>query len=486
MKILTLLFAAFALFATFAEAAYPVPEAKIQFLDNSGNVLSGGKLYSYSAGTLTPKSTYTDAGGGTPNANPVVMDSAGRANVWLGSGNYKLILKTSADVTIWTVDNVPGVGYVNGDLTVTGNATIGGTLGVTGATSLTGNLAVNTNKFNVTASSGNTTVAGTLGVTGASTFGSTISSGAITATGGSVINSNSTSNYTFKGIKFSNDTLGGGIYLSKSRGVNAGENTIVQNGDELSFIIAEGANGSGYTNAARIAMISCGTPGASNDMPGCITFSTTPDGSGTMVERARINEDGLFLVGATTNVDISSSNTVGVAIDSLNNQIRARRNGSVVFAFSRGSSDGTLGQFYRDTTQVGSISVTTLATAYNTSSDKRIKRNAQPLDASSFFEEINPVTFKWIKEYSTKDDAAGVGLMAQELYKIAPEAVTKGDDGMFTKYGDEGFSMWQVDYSKLVPYLLAEVKAHRQKIKTLEAVNDNFEQRIKELERKVP
>ena len=60
-------------------------------------------------------------------------------------------------------------------LDVTGNALISGTLGVTGATSLsstlgvTGDVAINTNKFNVTASSGNTTIGGTLGVTGNTT-----------------------------------------------------------------------------------------------------------------------------------------------------------------------------------------------------------------------------------------------------------------------------------------------------------------------------
>lgn len=157
--------------------SYPNPYDKIQFFDDSGNPLSGGKVYSYTSGTLTPKSTYTDASEGTPNANPVILDSAGRANIWLGSGGYKIILKTSADVTIWTVDNIPGNGFFSGDLAVSGNATIAGTLGVTG------NVAVNTNKFNVAAVSGNTTMAGTLAATGAITGSSTISGAALIPTG---------------------------------------------------------------------------------------------------------------------------------------------------------------------------------------------------------------------------------------------------------------------------------------------------------------
>lgn len=79
-----------------------------QELDNNGNPLSGGKIYTYEAGTTTPKATYTDSTGNTANANPVILDSAGRASIWLGDGGYKFVLKTSADVTISTVDNIGG------------------------------------------------------------------------------------------------------------------------------------------------------------------------------------------------------------------------------------------------------------------------------------------------------------------------------------------------------------------------------------------
>lgn len=85
--------------------AAPLVEPKIQFFDNNGVVLAGGKLQSYQPGTSTPKSTYTNQAGVTPNANPVILDSAGRANIWL-SGNYRLVLSDSADNVIWVVDNV--------------------------------------------------------------------------------------------------------------------------------------------------------------------------------------------------------------------------------------------------------------------------------------------------------------------------------------------------------------------------------------------
>lgn len=82
------------------------PPPKLQFFDANGNPLSGGKLYTYAAGTTTPLATYTDSSGGTPNTNPVILDSRGEANVWLGPASYKFKLTTSTDVELWTVDNV--------------------------------------------------------------------------------------------------------------------------------------------------------------------------------------------------------------------------------------------------------------------------------------------------------------------------------------------------------------------------------------------
>lgn len=78
---------------------------KIQFLDNNGNPLVGGKLYTYSAGTLDNKLTWTTASQAVENTNPVILNSRGEADVFL-SGSYKFILTTSDDVEIWSVDNI--------------------------------------------------------------------------------------------------------------------------------------------------------------------------------------------------------------------------------------------------------------------------------------------------------------------------------------------------------------------------------------------
>lgn len=78
----------------------------MQFLKADGTPLVGGKLYTYTAGTTTPQATYTDNTGSTPNTNPVIMDSRGEANVWLGGANYKFKLTDANDVEIWTVDYI--------------------------------------------------------------------------------------------------------------------------------------------------------------------------------------------------------------------------------------------------------------------------------------------------------------------------------------------------------------------------------------------
>lgn len=79
---------------------------RFQGFDSAGIPLSGGLLYSYAAGTLTPLSTYTTQSGGVANANPVVLDSAGRAPVWLSASSYRFILKTAAGVTVTDDDNI--------------------------------------------------------------------------------------------------------------------------------------------------------------------------------------------------------------------------------------------------------------------------------------------------------------------------------------------------------------------------------------------
>ena len=87
------------------------PVIKFQFLDENGDPLALGTVTTYAAGTTTPKVTYTTEAGTTTNANPIVLDASGRADIFLTDGEaYKFILKDALATTEWTVDNITAAG----------------------------------------------------------------------------------------------------------------------------------------------------------------------------------------------------------------------------------------------------------------------------------------------------------------------------------------------------------------------------------------
>ena len=84
----------------------------VSFLGVTGLPLSGGRLYSYQAGSSTPLATYTTVSGTIANANPIILGTDGRApsEIWLTYGyNYKFILQDSVGATIATYDDIYGI-----------------------------------------------------------------------------------------------------------------------------------------------------------------------------------------------------------------------------------------------------------------------------------------------------------------------------------------------------------------------------------------
>jgi hypothetical protein len=125
-----------------------------------------------------------------------------------------------------------------------------------------------------------------------------------------------------------------------------------------------------------------------------------------------------------------------------------------------GGQTGTMIKFIQasDAT-VGTISSTITATAYNTSSDQRLKENIT--DASSASDDIDAIqvrSFDWKADRSHQK----YGMVAQELQSVAPIAVTGDADS------DE---MMGVDYSKLVPMMLKEIQSLRARVAQLEGAN---------------
>lgn len=85
-----------------------------QFFDENGDPLAGGQLFTYVAGTSTPAAVYTDSSGSTPHTNPVELDGAGRAEIWLSeSTSYKFVLKDADGNLIDDADNVTAPGGTN-------------------------------------------------------------------------------------------------------------------------------------------------------------------------------------------------------------------------------------------------------------------------------------------------------------------------------------------------------------------------------------
>ena len=99
----------------------PVPV--MQFLDSNGDPYSGGKLYTYAAGTTNNLATYTTHDlSGSANANPVILDAAGRAVVYLQPKAYQFKLDNASDVQQWIQDEVNGVPVQADTVDITGTA----------------------------------------------------------------------------------------------------------------------------------------------------------------------------------------------------------------------------------------------------------------------------------------------------------------------------------------------------------------------------
>lgn len=93
-------------------SAYLSPVGNDNFVDSNGDPLTGGKLYTYAAGSSTPAATYTSSTGATPQENPIILNSRGvpASPVWIGgSESIKFIVTDSADVTLQTIDGVTGI-----------------------------------------------------------------------------------------------------------------------------------------------------------------------------------------------------------------------------------------------------------------------------------------------------------------------------------------------------------------------------------------
>lgn len=143
----------------------------------------------------------------------------------------------------------------------------------------------------------------------------------------------------------------------------------------------------------------------------------------------------------------------------------ASKNGINQHDTSTGATSRVTTAFYRNTALVGSIATTDTTTAYNETSDARVKTNIinAPYDAAW----INSIVIREF-EFRSSPGNKVVGAIAQELLEVEPRAVTPGDGDENKEQGDEGFFPAGVDYSKLIPKLILEVQSLRARVDELE------------------
>lgn len=146
------------------------PVSKMQFFNQNGTPLAGGRVCTYAAGTNTPQATYTDSTGTSVNSNPIILDSAGRANIWLSGSSYKIVVMAAGSCASpsglqWTTDNVQigvfpsGNNVFSGNNTFNGTSTFNGAVTINSGGTLNGTFAGNpsfsgTDSFNITNHSG--------------------------------------------------------------------------------------------------------------------------------------------------------------------------------------------------------------------------------------------------------------------------------------------------------------------------------------------
>jgi len=171
-----------------------------------------------------------------------------------------------------------------------------------------------------------------------------------------------------------------------------------------------------------------------------------------------------FLIGGTERMRLDTSGNLLVGKSAANGAVvgaELRTNGQCVFTangdnsldLNRLTNDGGIALFRQANTVVGSISVTSSATAYNTSSDYRLKEDLQDFEGLDLVSKIPVYDYKW-----KADESRSYGVMAHELEEVLPQAVSGEKDAE---------EMQSVDYSKIVPLLVKSIQELKAEIELL-------------------
>tara|TARA_B100000902_G_scaffold333319_1_gene331779 strand:- start:11 stop:2269 length:2259 start_codon:yes stop_codon:yes gene_type:complete len=292
-------------------------------------------------------------------------------------------------------------------------------------------------------------------------------------------------------IRATADAGGPKLFLANTRSTAEGGQTIVQSGDEAGQLHFTGSDGTQFVDACQIRGAIDGTPGA-DDMPGRLTFHTTPDGSTTCAERMRITSTGLILMGGITSATddalwlevyqpnqqdhhaiainagmISTHNMTGMQVNCHGFYSQSYSSNGIRFKNKDDTSHNRAARACKftnnDGTTVGTIMFGTSSTAYNTSSDYRLKENKVAItDGITRLKTLKPYRFNFKSTPSVTVD----GFYAHEVTSAVPEAITGEKDAV--DYKGE-IDPQTIDQAKLVPLLTAALQEEIAKREALEA-----------------
>jgi len=419
---------------------------------------------------------------------------------------------------------VDTIQHTNGTTAVTvgtnGSVTAAGTLGVTGLTSLT--------TMNTTGNVGIGTASPQELLHLSQTGGSTIrfqNPGARVWTIG-----NDGTSFVVDDVTGSKETLRidgtgvvmGGGSLAATRTADLQIHTDVAGGavsfgDESSVVIstnATGAGSQGYIGSlwfgsqdvsqssqygwkmAGMAGYMSGDTSSSGGSADLLFYTASSSQTGT--ERMRIDSSGKLLIGTTAVLSFASSAPIQVLSSGIAGAFKNTTAGSQTISVYNTGNSGTRYLMWFESnaskTNVGSITSNGSATAYNTSSDYRLKENVDyTWDATTRLKQLKPARFNFI---SDDTNTLVDGFLAHEVSSIVPEAITGTKDAMRdeeyevtpaveeVRDADDNITteaveavmgtrsvpdMQGIDQSKLVPLLIKTIQELEARITALEA-----------------
>ncbi len=196
-------------------------------------------------------------------------------------------------------------------------------------------------------------------------------------------------------------------------------------------------------NQSGVGAATLSVPASTN----ALAFGVFDGGSGLVTERARITSGGDLLVGTTTAAG------EGFTLYPFGSS------GGPLLVWNRASTTNTTtaADFRNATASVGNITYTNTATAYNTSSDYRLKDSPQPLtNSGTFIDALKPKTWNW-----KADGSKGVGFIAHEVQEVSPSSVTGEKDG-------EEMQAMEYGSAEFIANIIAELQSLRQRVAQLE------------------